>query len=89
MIPLRFPEANTLFGPPEGLAESQVMPIPAYTGKIAGGSMDGSSVVVVAWQPTAEELALLNAGQPLFLSFIGGLPPHFPCLSFQEATHPA
>ena len=89
MNPINFPEANARFGPPAGVAESQVMTIHAFAGKVAGGSNDGETVVVTAWLPTPEELAVLNSGKPLFISFLGGLPPHFPTVDFQQATHPA
>ncbi len=89
MNPYQFPEANRRYGPPEGMAESQVMTIHAFAGVVADGSIDGSPIVVTAWQPTPEEIALIQAGAPIFLTFMGGLPPHFPSLNFQEATHPA
>jgi hypothetical protein len=89
MSPIDFPETNVLFGPPADLDPSQCLAVPGYAGKIKGGSLDGASVVVTCWQPSAEDLAKLNAGQPIFLSFIGGLPPHMACMDFQTATHPA
>lgn len=89
MTPVDFPQANVPFCAPAGLAESQVMTIKAYVGTITTGSLDGSVVVVTAWLPTPEELAMLNQGQPLYLSFLGGLPPHFPTVDFHSATHPA
>lgn len=77
------------FSPPPDLAESQCRTIHAYAGKVVGGSVDGADVVVTAWHLTPEELAALNAGKPLFLSFLGGLPPHFPTVDFEAAIHPA
>ena len=89
MNPATFPQANTKFGPPTDLAESQCLTIPAYMGRVQGGSVDGSTIVVVAWLPTAEELKQLNAGAPIYLSCMGGLPPHFISTDFDLATHPA
>ena len=89
MTPVNFPQANAQFGPPPDMQESQCMAIRVHVGLIQGGSLDGERVVVAAWQPTPEELAVLNTGQPLFISFIGGLPPHFPCVDFEQAIHPA
>jgi len=89
MNPTDFPQANAVFGPPMDLEESQCQRIPCYSGKVRGGSVDGSDIVVTAWLPTPEELAVLNAGKPLFLSFLGGLPPHFLTVDFGQATHPA
>lgn len=88
MTPVDFPECNRVFGAPNDLTESQVAAIPAYTGQIEGGSLDGVPIVVTAWKPDERELALLNAGHPIFLSFLGGLPPHMPTMHFHAATHP-
>lgn len=90
MNPVKFPEANMKFGPPPGIAESQVMTIFAHQGRILGGSMCGSPVIVTAWKPDAAELERLNKGEPLFLSFVADyLPPHFPCVDFKQAVNPA
>jgi hypothetical protein len=89
MTPVDFPEAKMRFRPLPGLAESQCRTIHAFVGKVVGGSVDGADVVVTAWRPSPEELAVLNAGKPLFLSFLGGLPPHFPTVDFEAAIHPA
>lgn len=89
MIPIAFPEANMNFKAPDDLEESQCATIPAYRGKIAGGSVDGIDVVVVAWLPSSEDLRRLAQGEPIFLSVVGGLPPHFLTTDFYTATHPA
>ena len=89
MSPHKFPEANHRFGPPEDMTESQVATIPAFVGETRVGSCDGSPCVVVAWKPDARELAALNEGAPIFLTVLGGLPPHFLSTNFQEATNPA
>lgn len=89
MTPIDFKEANTAFKAPEGLDESQVMTIPAFHGVVQGGSMDGIPVTVVAWKPTVDELLKIANGADIYISFCGGLPAHFPCLSFREATNPA
>ena len=89
MNPTNFKESNCRFGPPPDLAESQCMTIPAYKGKVARGSLDGSDIVIVAWKPSPEELAQLAAGQPIFLSMLGGLAPHFLTTDFNAANNPA
>lgn len=89
MTPTRFAEANTRFGPPSDLVESQCSTIWAYRGVVSGGSVDGCDFVVTAWKPSAEELKQLNAGNPVFLSCIGGLPPHFITTDFQQAVKPS
>ena len=77
MTPIEFAEANVVFGPPPGLEESQCASIPACSYQMVGGPLDGCSIVVVAWKPNAEDLRRLNEGSPVFLSVIGGLPPHY------------
>lgn len=88
MTPIRFKEANRLFGPPPDLSDSQCNTIYAFQGKVEGGSVDGAALVVTAWRPSAEELEAINKGAPIFLSVIGGLPPHFICTDFQQAINP-
>lgn len=87
MNPQTFPECNTKFGPPTDLVVSQCMTIPAFAGQISGGSLDSAPIVVVCWKPTERELELLIKGEPIYLSFIGGLPPHYPSMSFKEAIN--
>lgn len=89
MIPVDFPEANTNFKAPASLEESQVAPVRGYHGIVERGSVEGLPVVVVAWQPDAEDLTALNQGKPIFLSTLGFLPPHFLSTSFEEAKQPA
>jgi len=89
MTPSTFPEANVILGAPDGLTDTQVIAIPAYAGEVVGGSVDGLRLVVVAWKPSAVELERLNQGGDIFLSCIGGLPPHFLSTTFVEAINPA
>lgn len=77
MEPTTFKEVNHKFGPPEGMEESQVRTIPAYLGQINNGNLDGAPVVTVAWKPSEEELKQLIGGNPIYLTCIGGLPPHY------------
>lgn len=89
MNPVNFPEANTNFGPPPDLVETQCRTIPAYLGQAVGGSCDGVSVVVVAWKPDLEELACLVAGGVIYLTCLGGLPPHYLSTNFALARNPS
>lgn len=89
MIPAAFPEANAYFGPPSGMAESQCSPICAYHGMLTSGSLDGSQIIITAWKPEPHELKMLNEGHPIFLTMVGGLPPHMVTTDFNAATHPA
>lgn len=87
MNPIHFAEANAKFGPPEGFEESQVQTIWACRRVTTGGGCDGALQVVTAWMPTPEELKQLNEGKPVFLSFMGGLPPHYVSTSFESVTN--
>lgn len=96
MTPVKFTEANCVFGPPSDLEESQCRSIHAYKGEIHGGSCDGLLVVVVAYRFTKEELQHMmrqserDGERPvMYFTMIGGLAPHYPSLSFHDATHPA
>lgn len=89
MNPIHFPEANRQFNPPPDLDESQCMAVPAYVGEVKQGSVDGVTIVVVAWQPNAQDIKRIIEGNPIYLSCVGGLPPHFLTTDFHSATHPA
>lgn len=91
MIPVTFEEANASFGAPEDMHESQCMTIEGFMGEVRNpnSSLDGQRIIVVAWKPSIEEITIMQMGNPIYLSFVGGIPPHFPCMTFQEATNPA
>jgi len=89
MRPVTFPEANTVLGPPPELAGSQCGSIPAHVGVVVGGSVDGVGLAVVAWLPTPEERAGLAEGGPVYLTFLGGVQPHYASTDFHAASHPA
>jgi hypothetical protein len=65
------------------------MTVTAFIGKVAGGSVDGAQLIVTAWKPSAVELDDLKNGRPIFLSVIGGLPPHFLTTDFERAINPS
>ena len=88
MKPVPFPQASTFFGPPPGLEESQVMTIPAFVGTVVRGSLEGADVVITAWQPDAADLDRIKQGAPVFLTFLGGLPPHMVSTDFDTAKTP-
>lgn len=89
MKAVNFPESNTVYKRPPDLEESQCFDIPAFHGIIEGGTLDGARIVVTAWQPTPEEIEQIVKGAPVFLSSIGGLPPHFLTTTFQNAVNVA
>ncbi len=86
MSPADFPQANARYTAPRGYTEEQVRTISAFHGRTQGGSLDGDLMVVTAWQPTPGEAERIARGLPIFLTFLGGLPPHTVTTSFEEAT---
>ena len=89
MTPTNFPQMTTRFGKPEDWHDEQCKPIGAFVGEIQGGTLDGLQQVVVAWQPSPDEIAEILGGKPVFLTMVGGLAPHFLTTNFEAATHPA
>jgi hypothetical protein len=77
----RSPKADPLLDDIGALATLATMPLENLS--------SAPNMVVVAWKPTAEELAALNAGAPVFLTTLGGLPPHFITTDFAAATTPS
>lgn len=81
---VKFQEANVVFRPPGDLTEGQCRSVDAWKGEVNGGSCDGLLLVVVAWKPTEKDVQRLVAGGCVYLSCVGGLPPHFLVTSFEE-----
>ncbi len=89
MIPVYFPEANKVFGPPKDLTEEQCSKVHAFVGEVQGGGCDGMGMIVVAYEPSPYDLEVLNNGGKVYLSCLGSLPPHFLTTSFERAIAPA
>lgn len=89
MTPIDFPGTNCTYGPPADMAEEQVRSIRARVADIRGGSCDGLKMVIVAHMPTPEELEQIKAGNPIFITMVGGLSPHFLTTNLSDASNPA
>ena len=89
MKPIQFEQANSKMGPPDELVESQCGTVATFKTQIVGGSCDGLPLCVVAWRPDESDIHTLVKGGVVFVSVIGGLPPHFLTTDFHSATHPA
>jgi hypothetical protein len=87
MTPTDFPQANATFSAPKDMHEEQVHAVRAHVGRVTGGSCDGAQMVVTAWFPDALDIVRLQQGGPIYITFLGGLPPHVPTTSFEEATN--
>lgn len=73
MIAKRIVGANNVLGPPKGWDPSRNGPCGHLHVRVsaAGGALRCES----AWEPTPEELRILNAGGHVILSVVGGQPP--------------
>lgn len=64
--------ATRVLGPPEG--NSEVKPLAIRDVMFE----DGARAVMSAWMPTPQELAAMNAGEPVYLVILGvNMPPAF------------
>lgn len=86
---INFPQSTGTFGPPPDMCEGQVIPIPCCVQVAAGGSCDGSLLIVTCHQPSEAERQAIAAGAPIFLTCLGCLPPHFLTTTFEQAIRPA
>lgn len=81
-----FPDANHTFKAPPG-TESRVTETRGWVGEVkTKDGLDGQRIVVVAWKPNEDEIRAIMAGAPIYISFPGSLPPHFPTTSFLQAS---
>ncbi len=90
MKPVSFPQANAKFGPPEGMSEEQVSSVDVFGGKIQGGHLDGSNIIITCWEPTDEELTQILVDRKIYFSILSLgdtpiLPPHCITTNFQDA----
>jgi hypothetical protein len=77
MQPIQHKSSNDVLRPPAGASRDVCRPL-YITRVLYGPAGDGGlSVpgVISYWQPTAEQLALLNQGHPVFLSCLGQTHP--------------
>lgn len=71
MNPIHHPSNNSVLAPPPGMTPEQCAPLPITRVLYS----DQTPAVVSFWQPSAEQLALLNAGKPVWLSILGRTHP--------------
>lgn len=75
MNPVQHPSNNDVLGAPPGVSIEECRPLAITRVRYRmpnGGAIPG---VVSYWQPTAEQLALLNEGKPVYLSAWGATHP--------------
>jgi len=85
MNPLeQFPESNCVFKSPPDL-EGSCQEIRAYQGQCTSGIFDGAMQCITAWRPSEHDMEMMRRGNPIYLTVMGGLPPHRLSTSFNEA----
>lgn len=92
MIPINFLHANVNATHPTGMTPEQVATIPVFKGIIEnpGSTCVGLPIMVTAWQPTETERLAIAGGGAVYVTFLADrLPPHFPSVTFNQATNPA
>jgi hypothetical protein len=77
MNPIQHHTNNDVLAPPPGVPRDECKPLYItrvwyHTHQSLQAAIPG---VISYWRPTPEQLALLNAGKPLFLSFMGATHP--------------
>lgn len=72
MRPTQHPSNNAVLGAPPGATIDECRALPITRILYQPGN---SAAVVSYWQPTAEQLELLNAGKPVWLSVMGTTHP--------------
>ena len=73
MIKINHPDSNHIFNPPQGWDQNQ---LPCDSLHVVVGDYCGQPSITSHWQPSDEELEMLNRGGVIALSIIGlGMPP--------------
>lgn len=69
------PSNNAELAPPAGMTPDQCLPLPIT--RIVYDQAGGGDIpaCVSFWKPTPQQLALLNAGRPVWLSVLGHTHP--------------
>lgn len=77
MNPIRHHTSNDVLRPPAGMSRDECRAL--YITRIVYASPDDENKrmpgVISYWQPTPQQLALLNQGAPVFLSCLGATHP--------------
>ena len=91
MMPLEFQGTNITFQLPADLS-GQKTKARAIRGRILQlnkGPLDGLAVAVVAYKPSPLDISRILAGQPIYISFLGGVAPHYLSTALEEALNPS
>ena len=89
-MPLEFEKTNVTFLIPDDLARNKTK-ARAIRGRILQvntGPLDGLAVAVVAYKPSPLDVSRILAGEPIYISFLGGVAPHYVSVSLEDAINP-
>jgi hypothetical protein len=91
MMPLEFQGTNvTLLVPNDLIAmKTKARSVRGRILQVAKGPLDGLAVAVVAYKPSPLDISRLLAGEPIYISFLAGVPPHYVSATLDEAIKPA
>lgn len=67
MNKVQHPKCNSVLGAPPGMTPEECTALPVFRAQYE----DGTPVTFSYWQPSAEELALINSGHPVRLGILG------------------
>jgi hypothetical protein len=91
MMPLEIAGTNvTLMLPSDLLGnKTKARCVRARIVSIKNGPLDGLSVAVVAYKPSPLDVSRILAGEPIYISFLAGVAPHFLSTTLEEALNPS
>jgi hypothetical protein len=91
MMPLEFAGTNVTFLIPDDLASNRTKAraIRGRVFQVGPGPLDGLAVAVVAYKPSALDVSRFLAGEPIYISFLGGVAPHYLSTTLEEAINPS
>jgi hypothetical protein len=56
---------KVIYGPPEGVPDSECGTLETLQGTYLGGVFDGSPAIVSFWRPSEQEIEMLKQGRPV------------------------
>lgn len=72
MLPTEIPEGmerqgleRVIYGPPQGVPDSECGTLETLQGTYLGGVFDGSPAIISFWKPSLEEIEMLKEGRPV------------------------
>ena len=68
MVPVEFTQQNFVYTKPKGWTDDQCSDLHVWKGSVdIGDDKTPMPTIVSCWQPSAEDIEAINAGQPIFM----------------------